>query len=308
MAVLKASDYQPNAAARSMRTRRTGTIGVVVEGITNPFYPEALLLLGQQLQQHQLRMILWDADEGPGAQAAVEAIEQQLVDGLVFTTATEDSALLDRALKKRQPVVLVNRTIDGAGCDQVASDNFGVSKEIAQYFVGHSHRRIGLVAGPAHASTATEREAGFRAGLAESGIVLEDRYVADGQYNHDGGHQAIRRLLQQADPPTAVLCLNDFSAFGAIDGARSLKIRIPTDLWIVGFDDVNMSSWESFDLTTARQPMAEMVAIAVDLLVRRIDNPDLPATTKTFWCDLKVRGSTAFAPKLHDSQTQGGTR
>ncbi|MGH3665381.1 MAG: LacI family DNA-binding transcriptional regulator [Egibacteraceae bacterium] len=301
---LSATGYSPNAMARAMRTRRTGTIGVVVARMTNPFYPELIRVLSHHLGALDLRMILWDS-EGPGEISAVEAIRQSVVDGVIFTTATAESVALHAALSKKAPVVLVNRSVEGLPCDQVTSENANAAQSIADYLVEAGHRRIGVVAGPPQASTATEREKGFRMGLSRHGIDLPPELVCVGDFSHSHGHTAIRRLLGFGQPPSAVFCVNDLIAFGALDGARAANCSVPDDLWIVGHDDIQMASWEAFDLTTVRQPIGDMVRTALHMLLERIDHPDKEPEHRRFPSKMVVRGSTGHTPR-RTASSEGG--
>jgi LacI family transcriptional regulator len=292
---LAATGYVPNQAARAMRTRRSGAVGVIVGRITNPFYPELLTALSRTLGEADQRMVLWDA-EGPGAQTAVDAIRQRVVDGLIFTTATADLPPLVQALASSSPVVLVNRALRGVVCDQVTSDNRAGGRLVAGYLAAHGHRRCGLVSGPRGISTGDDREAGYRAGLDASGLRLPAGLVVHGEFSHADGYSAMCRLLDQDDPPTAVFCTNDLIAFGARDAARALGVRVPEDLWLVGYDDIPMASWQAFDLTTVRQPLGAIADLAVELLLARIADPERPPQTHRLPAELIVRGSTAGAP------------
>jgi LacI family transcriptional regulator len=297
LAVVRETGYQPNAAATSMRTRRTATIGVVVGRITNPFYPQVLDALGTELEPHGLRMILWDATSGPGERAAIEAIDQGRIDGLVFTTATASSPALQHAIDRRAPIVLVNRVVEGQPCDQVDSANGDMARRIARYFADHGHRRVGLISASAEASTAAARSVGFADEARDLGLDLDERHIRDGAFSHEGGRAALERILDAGiDPPTAVFAVNDLSGLGALDAARAAGVAVPEDLWVVGFDDIEMASWEAFQLTTARQPISEMVRVSVELLLVRIEAPTRPAVHHRLPGDLVVRRSTAHAP------------
>jgi LacI family transcriptional regulator len=296
--VLEAAErlgYQPNVAARAMRTQRSGSIGVVVESVTNPFYPEMIGALSRYLAANDLRMLLWDA-EGAGEQAAVQAISQRLVDGLVFTTAVETSATLRTALEAGAPLVLVNRTVESAPCDQVDTDNQSMAHRIAQYVGSAGRTTAGFISGPDEASTARARREGFLAGARAYGVKVPRSRVVDGGLTHRGGYDALHQLFRGRVAPTAVFCANDISAFGAIDAARALGVRVPDDLWVVGYDDTDMASWEAFDLTTARQPVEQMVKAAIDLLLQRIDSPGKPGAHERFESTLVLRGSTGRHP------------
>lgn len=303
--VLDETGYTPNAAATAMRTQRTGTIGVVVDRVTNPFYPEMLEALGADLERRDLRLILWNASVGAGERAAVDAIEGGLVDGLLFTTATTESVPLQSALQRRAPVVLVNRVVDGLPYDQVDSDNESSSAAVAHYFAHHGHEHVGLVRGPALASTARGRMAGFVEAAEALGLeVLSDAASFDApHFSHESGVAQVSALLAADVPPTAVFCVNDLSAFGAIDGARAHGVDVPDDLWVVGFDDIEMASWQAYDLTTAAQPTGRMIGAAVDLLLARIDDPSAPIEHRRFANEIVVRGSTAHAALPPDKAT-----
>lgn len=304
---LQTTGYVPNTMARAMKTRRTGTIGVVVARVTNPFYPEVLEILAAELAAVERRMILWNS-EGAGEQTALQAIRQGLVDGIVFTTVTAASVPLQEALSRGAPVVILNRSVDGAACGQVTSDNEAGARTVAEYFVTAGHRRIGYIGGPPGPSTQVERERGFRDGLAARGAELPDELCLYGDFSHRDGHAAMRELLCLDDPPTAVFCVNDLTAFGALDGARSLGVRVPDQVWVVGYDDIAMSSWEAFDLTTVRQPIHDMVRKGIDMLLQRIDDPAASPQHYRFPSQLVVRGSTAGTPppKKEQDQPAGG--
>ncbi|WP_433871919.1 LacI family DNA-binding transcriptional regulator [Saccharopolyspora sp. CA-218241] len=296
LAAMRESGYQPNAAARTMRTRRTATIGVVVADITNPFYPQLLEAVGRALGEAGQRMVLWNAPDSGGT-SALEALDEGTVDGLLFTTATETSPGLADAVERGQPIALLHRRLEGLACDQVTTDNVAGGRAVADYLVGTGHSRIGFLAGPDLPATARHRERGFRDRLAELGHPLADPLVARGGFSHDVARSATRDLLSRQDPPTAVFCANDLTALGAVDGAVSLGKRVPADVWVVGYDDIAMTSWDSYDLTTVRQPIADMSRAAVRLLLARIDDRDRPARVEEFPCELVVRGSTAGTPQ-----------
>lgn len=284
--------YSLNGVARAMKTRRTGTIGVVVARITNPFYPEVLEALSAELATAGQRMVLWTS-EGPGDVSALAAIREGMVDGVVFTTVTAESVPLQEAVRLRAPLVILNRSVEVLACDQVTSDNVAGSRAVAQYLVAHGHRRIGFIGGPPGPSTSAERRRGFREGLAAAGITWEDTLCRAGDFSHADGHLAMRELLSLDDPPTAVFCVNDLTALGAVDGARSVGRRVPEDVWLVGYDDIAMAAWESFDLTTVRQPVPDMAAVAVRMLLDRTQDPSLAARHHRFPHQIVVRGSTA---------------
>ena len=158
-------------------------------------------------------------------------------------------------------------------------------------------RRIAIVGGPAAASTARDRRGGFERRLAELGVPLESEYVRTGSFSHDFGFRAATELLSRPNRPTAVFCSNDLIAFGALDAARTAEIGVPQDLWVVGYDDIMMSSWPAFDLTSMHQPSKEMAETGARALLDRIDDPERLPLQSTFRSHLVVRGSTDHTPQ-----------
>jgi LacI family transcriptional regulator len=293
--VLEEQNYSPNALARAMKTGRTGAIGVFMSRVTSPFHAVLLDLIGRRLADYQQQMVLWNVEHDPG-ETASQVISQGLVDGFVFTSATFDSRLHTIALDSRTPTVLLHRGIDDLPCDQVVGDNWQGARDLGRYLVRAGHRRIGLVTSPHRASTTRDRELGFRDALSEAGIELEPRDVVSGGFSHAEGHTAGRRLLDRTDRPTAIFAIIDILAFGVLDAARSLGLGVPDDVWVAGFDNTDMASWESFDLTTVEQPVQAIVDTGIDLLLRRIGDPAREPTTTRLPCPLVVRGSTAHHP------------
>ena len=289
-------NYEPDGLARAMVSGKTGTIGVVVEDITNPFYPEIVEALCSKLSAAGFRMTLWNSGAA-GEPAALEAIRQKLVDGVIFTTATSESSVLKEAVSRRSPVVLVNRYVEGTECDRVTTDNVTGGSLIADYLLDWGHENIALITGLPNASTSIERESSFREALLKRGVDLREDLRQVGNFSQHLSYTAMMGLLESPDPPTAVFCVNDMMAFGALNGARAMGVRVPEDIWVVGFDDIAMSSWELFDLTTVSQPIVKMAQEAVRLLARRIEEPDRdPQHVRLGGSEIIVRGSTARKP------------
>jgi LacI family transcriptional regulator, galactose operon repressor len=163
--------------------------------------------------------------------------------------------------------------------------------------VSYGHRRIALIAGPENTSTTRDRELGFTEQLQAFGTPLDPRLRRVGQYSHASGYQWCLDLLAAEPRPTAVFAANDVIAFGALDAARRLGVRVPEELSIVGFDDIDMAGWEAFNLTTARQPLAEMARAAARLLLERIaaEQPLAPRR-RVFPVEIVHRSTLGRAP------------
>lgn len=286
LAISRELGYTPNAAARSMVTSRTGLVGVVVSDLTNPFYPEFLEEIAGSLAARGQHMLLQNA-------GSVELLLQQRVDGIVFTAAVEGSAEVADLAARRFPVVLANRVVD-AGCDTVEGDHPAGAAAVVDHLAGLGHRRIAVLAGLPGASTSARRLDGIRRRLAERGLAPPD--VRETGFDYDRAvHAATDLLTAAAEPPTAIVGLNDQVAFAALNAAAALGVAVPRELSVAGFDDVRQASWPTLGLTTVRQPLAAMAARSVALLNERIDEPDLPPRHEVLPADLVVRRTTGPA-------------
>lgn len=264
--------YVPNSLASGLASRSGRTVGVVVSDLTNPFFPSLLSPVHDELQLMGYRVVLFaERTDIPSGQDALNRLLDRSIDGVLVTTATLRSPLADTLRMRGLPLVLLNRYIDGLDVDRVVSDNRGGAVAGARHLLELGHRRIGVVRGPSNTSTSRDRMAGLQEALHAEGIALDAALVREGSYSHQSGYQHARDLLRLADPPTAIVCGNDIVAFGAIDAARSLDVRVPQDVSILGFDDVPMASWEVFRLTTVSQPFEDMATAAARMLAERID-------------------------------------
>lgn len=299
---LQKTGYAPNAVARAMRTQRTNSVGVVISRISNPFYPEIVLQLGKSLADRGLGMTVWNS-EGDGERKAVEAVRGGSIDGLIFASATADSEPLQEAIAVKAPLVLVNRVVENLDCDQVASTNHQSGSLVAEHFFQKGHRQIGLVSGPSSASTSSEREAGFAQYLKEAGCPLRPELIHRGDFAYSTGYDAVHRWftsVPNASAPTAIFCVNDLIALGALDAARFLKIEVPQQLSVVGHDDIAMAEWEAFGLTTVRQPLEIIIDTALELLTSQFDDPDRPKNIHRFPSQLVLRRSSADLGSAED--------
>lgn len=283
--------YTPNASARAMRTGLTHTVGVVVEDLRNPFYPEILDALTANLDEAGEKVIVWNADHGHD-RAAIDAFKQGAVDGVVFTTVTDASAPLHVAISKNYPVVLANRIVERVVCDQVASDNEGGGAEVARYFMTAGRTKLAFIGGPPITSTSRDRAYGYRNEIERLGGRLADERSRFGTYSHEFGYAAMHDLMATADPPDAIFCSNDLLAFGAVDYARQNAIDVPADVWIVGYDDVAMSSWPAYNITTVRQDPDAIARESVRLLLARIADPSRSPQSVKLASQLIVRGTS----------------
>jgi len=284
--------YRPNILARSLITGRSRIIGLVVSYFENNFYPDVLEKLSRGLQERGYHVLVFMAKrDAENIDTVVQEILDYQVDGIVTASVAMSSDLATRCRAAGIPVVLFNRAQDDAGLSAVESDNRGGGAALAELLLKAGHRRIGFIAGWEGASTQRDREAGFVGALEKAGTKLAARGV--GNFRHDEAAQAAREMFSKPDHPTAVFVANDHMAFAVMDVLRfELNLSIPEDVSVVGFDDVPMAEWPSYNLTTVRQSAQAMVAETIDILMHHIEHGDDTPRRIKIDSPLIARGST----------------
>lgn len=266
--------YRPNTLARSLITGQSKTIGLILAYLDNPFYTEALEKLSQSLRAKGYNiMIILAANHAGEVDSVVQDLLDHQVDGIIMASVSISSALSDRLKEENVPMVLFNRGQDDGSVTSVTSANFDGGRKVAEFLVQGGHCKIAHISGWQGASTGRDRRSGFEAGLAAHG--LEPHAVVDGLFSREASAAAARSLFASGPAPDAIFAGNDHMAFAVMEVLRhELGLDIPGEVSIVGYDDVTMSAWESFQLTTVRQPANRMVDAAVDHLLDRIATPD----------------------------------
>jgi LacI family transcriptional regulator len=274
-----------------MRSGRTGVIGVVVTDLTNPFHSSLLEALSGAIRAASHRMVLWDGRRD-GEADAVAALREKAVDSVIFATATAASRPLREAIDRELSVVLVDRFLPGLSCDSVTSDNLAGGRNVARYFLDAGRTAIAMIGGAPGLSTADERLAGFKSGFAPAARRKPILVATAGHAAYEEGARAFHEILGHGKVPDAIFCASDVLAFGAMDAARAQGLRVPDDLWVVGYDDISVSAWDAYNLTTVRQPLTRMAEQAVRLALDRLANPERAPKRSRLASQLVVRGST----------------
>jgi len=283
--------YRPNVLARSLITGRSRIIGLVVAYLENYFYPEALEKLSTALQSRGYHVLVFMAAQtADNIDEVLGEILDYQVDGIIAASVALSSDLATRCRAAGVPVVLFNRSQDIEGVASVASDNAAGGREIARFLVAGGHARYGYIAGWEGASTQRDREAGFRAGLAEAGHTLAARAV--GNFRHEQACAAAREMFSGPDRPDAVFVANDHMAFAVMDVLRfELGLSVPGDVSVVGYDDVPPAAWPAYALTTVRQRANRMVERTVEVLLAQIEQGAAGSSAHVIPGPLVVRGS-----------------
>ena len=300
-------DYIPNAAARSLITRRSNMVALIVTNQANLYYPELLAELSQQINVRGKRVLLFTLAREADVGQVLADVWQFQVDGVICAARLSEDHIAEFE-RRHMPLVLFNRTLrDGqvstVSCDQAEGGRMMVSRLAAA-----GHRQFGIIDGQDDFSLTAERRRGACERLAELG--LPPPVVVPGRYDYGSGAAGLRAIVAQLGRvPDAVICGSDVMALGCLDCARhELKIDVPGQMSVAGFDAVEPSQWLSYNLTTLRQPIAKMAAAAADLLSTIIDSPRGEAERRVFSAQF-IDGATArLTPPAQPAGATGSQR
>jgi LacI family transcriptional regulator len=257
--------YVRDPLASGLRRVGTSTVGVVVPHLTDTvmamFYEEvAAAAAGRGL----FAVVATTDDQPDTERIAVESLVRRRVDGLILTTARADAPIPLGPAGHPVPHVLALRT-NGSSAASLGDDRLGAHLA-TRHLLDLGHRRIGLVCGPPYASSARDRQDGYRAALAEAGVAVDETLRAGDSFSMEAGERAGRALLDRPDRPTAIFAVNDNTAIGVLAAAHALGLRIPDDLSLVGYNDIPIVSRLPVPLTTVRVPFRQIAGSALELL------------------------------------------
>lgn len=291
---IKELDYHPNAVARSLRTRTTHAIGVVVSDITNPFFATLVRGAEDAAIQAGYSLIVCNSDEDLQKEDLyVTMLRRRRMDGLLIAPVRDGASPAVRELAQSGiPFVFVDRKAKGIEADAVLSDNARGAYIATAHLLERGHTRIGIILGIRGATTTEERFQGYRQALRESGLPVDEGSVVYGEYRAEGGQRALEALLSLPDPPTAVFSTNNLMTLGALREVRRRGIRVPEELAIIGFDELEWSELVDPPLTVVAQKPYEIGHRAVKLLLERLRDPDREPQEFRVPVELKIRGTT----------------
>lgn len=267
--IAREKGYRPSAIARSLVTRRTKTIGVVVTRIADPFIAEVVNGIEEVANDHGYSVFLANSDANPDREVkVVHSFHERRVDGILVTASRVGALYMPLLDEMRVPTVLINNQHPGEFVHSVMIDNLAASRLATEHLIRLGHRRIAYVGDQFGFQSDTERFAGYRSALEVADVPFLPELIAHGDGKAEGGLRAMEKLLALPKPPTAVFCYNDMSALGALRAIHEHGLRAPEDISVVGFDDLFIASYTRPALTTISQPMRQMGRMAMDILIK----------------------------------------
>lgn len=299
MAAAGALDYRPSGVARSLRMKRTRTLGLIITDIQNPFFPELVQAADLAARGWGYSILLGSAayDE-QRAMHYLDLMVDRRVDGMIIASSQLSEASWRWLATSPVPVIVVNAEPPGLPVTVITSDNVGGGRQAAAHLVSLGHRRIAYIRGSETFTASRPRGEGFRAACREAGLAETDTPELPGDGQFEGGERAVRELLDHDCNVTAIGCYNDITAIGAMRALREAGKRVPGDVSVVGCDDIAAAMWVSPALTTVAQQKSDMGRLAVERLAAALADPDHVATPETIVLPmvLRERESTGPAP------------
>jgi LacI family transcriptional regulator len=274
---VEALDYLPNEAARSLRTQKTRTVGVLLPNMHGEFFAQVTRGLDQRASEdgHHVLVSNSHTDE-----TEAESVIQSLlgrVEGLIILWPRLDIEFLETLVPDDLPIVLLSTSVDTARFRTLSFDNRSGTYAAVEHLAEHDHERVAILTGGGDNFDAQERLAGYRDAVADLGLVADPALEIEGDFTQEAGRSAVDRLRDLPAPPTALFASNDSMALGVLRGMHEVGLRVPDDLALIGFDDIPTARYAAPSLTTVRAPALEMGRRAVDTLLKASMSSPLPA-------------------------------
>jgi DNA-binding LacI/PurR family transcriptional regulator len=292
--VMKAAtelDYTPNAAARSLNTRRSNLVALIVSHLVTLHYPELLAELSRQFSLRGMRILLFSQPRESDIGDILSEVWQHQVDGVVVAARLSDQQVSE--FERRQlPFVLFNRNLRDKSVNAIVCDQVGAARTMVARLAAAGHKRFAMIDGPPGSMVAQERTRGVAERLAELGLAPP--LTVSGNHDYASGARGLHEIIERLGHlPDAIICGNDVMAIGCLDAARhELKIDVPGQLSVTGFDGIAPASWLSYKLTTLRQPVRQMAQATAEMLVGLIGSGGSGPERRVFSAHV-IEGATA---------------
>ena len=274
MAAVHELDYSPNGIARSMASRRTMTLALVVSDVTNPFFTSVARGVEDVARGAGYGVLLCNTDEDLAVEKQyLDLLRQRRVEGILLVPAGDRPDHIQATEKSGVKVVLLDRHIPSFSVPSVEVDNVGAMRMATEHLVGLGHREIALIAGRPDLTNSRERVEGYTAALGGHGVPLRPGLILNGRFSEEGGHECGLQIAQMSPRPTAVISCNNVMTTGLLLALREASLMVPGDISVISFDDLPYFSLLDHPLTAILQPMYELGQAACRLLLDLLSSP-----------------------------------
>jgi len=300
--ICKELNYKPNLIAKSMRTNKTNTIGLILPNIVNPFFPEIVKGIDDYSKKHNYSVIMINTEDDYNNQIiSLEMLSERKIDGIlnIISGRDEDKKIVnDIIINRKIPMVLIDRYISGIKCPYVITDNFKAAYNATNYLIKLGHKKIGVISPPLKINIFFARLSGYKQALKINNLPYNKNYIKEYKESIENGYTATKEILAHNNDITAILTMCDFMAFGVYKYCKEDKLNIPNDLSIISIDDIFASALLSPPLTTMAQQKYKMGYIAAEILINSIKKNTLPKKQITLDAVLMERESCKSIAKI----------
>lgn len=297
-AAIQQLGYVPSAVARSLKAQATSTIGLLIPNGINPYFAELARGIEDYCERKGFCVILCNSDDDPVKQGNyLRVLLEKRVDGLIVASVGGDDGLSAGLAGMRTPMVIVDRDRQDLHADVIRIDHEAGAFLATSHLVQLGHRHIACICGPLQTSVARMRLAGYRRAMAAAGIQVQASWIVASDFTSPSGYDAAVILLEQCRP-TAIFAANDMVGFGVLRAAAERNLRVPADVSVMGFDDIQMSRYVYPALSTVGQSILQLGERAAQVLLRRIAAPDTPIEHQVVAPSMVLRESTAPPTRL----------
>jgi LacI family transcriptional regulator len=278
----KQLNYVPNVLARSLKSKRTNTLALVLTDITNPFWTTVARGVEDAASAQGYTVIFCNTDESAEKQARyLKTLIEKQVDGVLLVPALSEENPIEFLRQQNVQVVLLDRRLPNTKIDVVRCDSKDGAFQLVKLLLKLGHKRIAILRGPFGVSSADDRMAGYTLALKEAGLKTENHLVFSGEFSVESGYQMTKKLLEMSPQPTALFASNNFIAIGALKALHDAQVSVPEQMSVVGFDDLPLAIVVDPFLTVADQPAYEMGQCATQRLLEHLDGQETTGIQET---------------------------
>jgi LacI family transcriptional regulator len=292
-------NYFPNTHARTLVSGRSRLLGIIVENITNPFFPELIQSFEEIAVAHGYEILVSSSNSDPAIlTTCVRRMLERKVEGVAVLTFGEEEPVLDQLAFHDVPIVLAEFKLTDPKASTILLDYSTGIRAAVDHLAQLGHQKIAFLAGPRKLHSAMTRENDFHTAMGEAGLTIQKKWIIVCDHTLKGGVAGFEKLQALSARPTAVMCSNDMTAIGVLRAAYMKGLRVPQDMSVIGLDDIDFAEFTLPPLTTIRLSRSELAHAAFEALRQQVEEPAKPESKREFLVStsLVVRGSAAAPP------------